>query len=457
MSDTVKPLSLYDESAPIKDRIYYLKHYETYNPAHPINPKMRLILGDLSNNHLDDVIDAILYTRTINGGRGLRDLTYSYLWTLQQQYPIQAVFLLYRMMEFQCGKQIGCWRDIRAYADFISLYSAKGRNDPMLSPVLGLYNNQIIKDRKSMAAQRPISYAAKWVPRERKCPWMFEKLLNLWIYVDPEAKQIMSSPTSPAATIMARNKCSMNYRKLVSKMNVLLDTTEIKECAGRWAEIVPDKIPVNNLYLNRANFEKHGVKGAYSNRNYISGIPSWKLVKKMIHLQKAGNQSDIDILNAQWAARENRDEREYNAYIALVDVSAPMYANGAESLYRAIGLGCELAAKSLFGRRVMAFSPKPYWIDLESCSFGEMIQRMISAIWIPENYMDEAFSAVLDGVLFSDMVPEEVSKLKIVLITNRRDEVSLPTHIVEAWIKAGIKKFGRPFLLDGRNFEKIGV
>jgi hypothetical protein len=86
-----------------------------------------------------------------------------------------------------------------------------------------------------------------------------------------------------------------------------------------------------------------------------------------------------------------------------------------------------------------------------------MIQRMISAIWIPENYMDEAFSAVLDGVLFSDMVPEEVSKLKIVLITNRQDEVSLPTYIVEAWIKAGINKFGRPFLLDGRNFEKIGV
>ena len=71
--------------------------------------------------------------------------------------------------------------------------------------------------------------------------------------------------------------------------------------------------------------------------------------------------------------------------------------------------------------------------------------------------MDEAFSAVLDGVLFSDMVPEEVSNLKIVLITNRKDEVSLPMHIVEAWHQAGIKKFGQPFLIDGRNFEKIGV
>jgi hypothetical protein len=55
------------------------------------------------------------------------------------------------------------------------------------------------------------------------------------------------------------------------------------------------------------------------------------------------------------------------------------------------------------------------------------------------------------------MTPEEVSTLKVVLITNRADNVALPAHIVEAWSQAGIHKFGRPFLLNGNNFEKIGV
>jgi hypothetical protein len=62
----------------------------------------------------------------------------------------------------------------------------------------------------------------------------------------------------------------------------------------------------------------------------------------------------------------------------------------------------------------------------------------------------------MEAILFADMTPEEVGLLKVVLLTNRADKESLPEHIVEAWHKTGIKKFGKPFLLDGRNFEKIG-
>jgi len=452
-----QPLSIYDESSPIEDRIYYLKHYEKYDSAFPLNPKMALILNDTSNNRLDSVIDAIIYTRSINGGRGLRDLTYSYLWTLQQKYPLQTVFLLYRMMEFQSGKQIGCWRDVRAYAEFISRHSAKGRDDPMLSPVLGLYNNQLFKDREAMGKKGAISYAAKWVPRERKCAWMFEKLVDLWVFADPESKATVSSAVSQESVVKARHKCKMNYRKLVSTLNVLIDTTEIKECARDWGKIEVEKIPVGHLYLNRAKLENRGLNMEHNGRNVVGGIPSWKLVKKMLQLVKANNSENIDKLDIEWANREWRDDGESKPQIVMVDVSAPMYEDGAKSLYSAIGLGCELAAKSQFGRRVLAFSPKPYWVDLENCPFSEMVRRIISSIWIPMNYLDEAFSILLDGILYSDMTPEEVSDLRVVLITNRADAESLPEHIVEMWKTAGIHKFGRPFLLDRRNFEKIGV
>jgi hypothetical protein len=465
------PLSLYSDSSSISDRIYYLKHYETYDSAYPVNPKMERILCDSSANlYLNDIIDAIIHTRTINGGRGLRDLTYSYLWTLHKYRPLHSVFLIHRMMDFENGKQIGSWRDVRAYADFISIYSQKGRDDPIISPVLGLYNHQLFKDRSitdRCITDRPTSvlettdlesthpsYAAKWVPRERKCKWMFEKLLDMWIHVDPESKKIMASAISPESLILARNKCRMIYRKLVSKINTHLDTVEIKECAGRWAEIVPENVPVNHLNSNGAALERHTCNGAFSGRNYMCGIPSWKLVKKMLQLQKANNQVEIEKMNYQWSKRSTR---EYDYYIAMVDVSQPMYTGGAQSLYNAIGIGCEIASKSIFGQRVLAFSPKPYWVDLDGCTFGEMVRRIISAIWTPETYLDGAFSTVLEAALFADMTPEEVLGLKLVLLTNRMDEESLPAHIVEEWHNAGVQKFGRPFLLDRRNFEKITV
>jgi hypothetical protein len=437
------PLSLYNPDAPINDRIYYLKHYETYDPAFPVNPKMEAVIRDLSSNaYMETIADAILHCRAIRDGRGLRDLTYSYLWTIQQKYPLQAVFLLYQMMEYRYNKQVGSWRDVRAYADFVARHSPRGRDDPIINPVLGLYNNQIIKDREAMKKNAPISYAAKWTPRERKYPWMFEKLLNMWIFVDPEAKQMATE----------RNRCAAQYRKLVSRLNTILDTTEIKECAGKWAEIVPENVPVNHKFASSAALERHGV--TIQERGYYCDIPSWKLVKKMLHMN---DTAEIDKLNAQWKKRILKNNHEYAYYVPLVDVSQPMYDNGARSLYQAIGLGCEIAEKSFFGRRVMAFSPKPYWVDLDNCEFGEMVRRIISAVWTPDNYLDGAFASVLDAVLFADMTPEEVLKLKVVLITNRTDNVSLPAHIVEAWSQAGIHKFGRPFLLNGHNFEKISV
>jgi hypothetical protein len=109
------PLSLYNPDAPIDDRIYYLKHYETYDPAFPVNPKMEVVIRDLSSNsYLGAIADAILHCRAIRDGRGLRDLTYSYLWTLQQKYPLQTVFLLYQMMEYRDNKQVGSWGGLRA-------------------------------------------------------------------------------------------------------------------------------------------------------------------------------------------------------------------------------------------------------------------------------------------------------------------------------------------------------
>ena len=61
-------LSIYNPAAPVANRIYYLKHYETYDGV-AINQNMFQILTEYNEKALLQIIDAILYTRNIDSGR----------------------------------------------------------------------------------------------------------------------------------------------------------------------------------------------------------------------------------------------------------------------------------------------------------------------------------------------------------------------------------------------------
>jgi hypothetical protein len=175
-------LSIYNPNASVANRLYYLKHYETYD-GNPINQKLFQLLIDVKETKITQIVDAIMHTRNIHSGRGLRDLTYSYLYTLQHFSPMKMVFVLYMMVKENNGKQIGSWRDVRAYCEFLAEHSADGKDNKYIKPIICLYNEQLLKDNrvwtKIMAEWNPdimprpdarefISYAAKWVPREAK-------------------------------------------------------------------------------------------------------------------------------------------------------------------------------------------------------------------------------------------------------------------------------------------------
>lgn len=150
---------MFDPDSSLYERITHLKYYETFEQS---SRAVKPSVINKRNKHLDKmlceiktkcetgiigsseycdlmekIIDAILYTRNIWEGRGERDLTYSYLYTLQQHLPIKAVFVLYTIVE----KGIGSWRDVRGYVDYIDDPSC-----PFVKPILGLYNNQLEKD-----------------------------------------------------------------------------------------------------------------------------------------------------------------------------------------------------------------------------------------------------------------------------------------------------------------------
>ena len=59
---------------------------------------------------------------------------------------------------------------------------------------------------------------------------------------------------------------------------------------------------------------------------------------------------------------------------------------------------------------------------------------------------------VLDAVVSANMTPEDVENLKIQLYTNQQVDYE---NIFQMWREAGIKKYGEPFELSDRNFEKM--
>jgi hypothetical protein len=206
----------------LSEQIEYLKLHEVYDGC-AINAKLEAALKDPDcKKQFEHIVDAILHTRNIRDGRGLRHLTYSYLYTLQQVAPASSVFILYMIVD----RKIGSWRDVSAYCEFVAKHSAKGRADPIIKPIIGLYNNQLIKDlakakdakAKANEEDTPpvISHAVKWIPRDK---WLFHMLVVMWVYKDPEYKKIVDS-TEDAAE--AERTCKRMYRKMLSDLNRLL-------------------------------------------------------------------------------------------------------------------------------------------------------------------------------------------------------------------------------------------
>ena len=247
----------------IAESIEFLKHTEI-DDSHGVHPSLKQVIedimelikkGEIDQNQCSEfteaIIDCILFTRDIKTGRGLRKLAYSYLFTFQQYFQMKAVFILYMFVNSETAHQIGSWRDIREYCTFVAKHSPNGAADSIIKPIIGMYNNQMMKDcilmekhiaewnekqenanreaaRLSVAAAAPplerppienLSVAAKWVPRDRlRQRWLFSTLVRMWTYITPECKELMAAATTEEEKEAVFAVCKRKYKAMVSKL-----------------------------------------------------------------------------------------------------------------------------------------------------------------------------------------------------------------------------------------------
>lgn len=472
---TANPESIYDPLSTIESKIHFIKHFETsFNRETGTNDRLDSILIDVSiinqltfikskkydNDYLNMAADAIQYTRNIHCGRGMKDLTYSFLFTLHSYHHDFTISVLKSIIkhDHENHVSIGCWKDVRNYVEFIKRYSKKGFNDPRIPDVLNLYNEQLREDIKLLKLnplinpRNAISFAAKYVPREKKYPEMFEVLIRLW-----SKKNMLAEAT---------DKERMLYRKMVSELNRQLDTLEIKECNKTWSSINPTQIPENAIELKRETLIKKCPDTFLefyetADKYIISKTAPWKIVKNVMAANEKKDDKEIEKWNDCWSnfIKMQISKKEY--LIPILDVSPSMFEKdpdrGNYHLYDAIAHACALAANSAFGNKLLTFSHQAVWVDLEDCPLNIAVQRIVGLLYCTDACPCCALNVVLTGFINSHMTSDDVTNVKVFLITKTQMYFEFYKQISEVWKKESLEKCGEVYYLDNRNFVKIPV
>jgi hypothetical protein len=171
--------------------------------------------------------------------------------------------------------------------------------------------------------------------------------------------------------------------------------------------------------------------------------------KQAIELSKRGSQVEKDLLNSQW--RDNSSQNgALGKMIAMVDVSASMEG---DPMNVAIALGIRIAEKSIIGKRVMTFSAKPTWVNLEGYSdFVSQVEVIKTAEWGMNTNFHAALDTILNVIIQNKMAPEDVQDMVLVILSDMQMDYGdrCNKHVLHETMKdkyeaAGIRVHGAPY------------
>ena len=437
---------------------------------------------DMSTNLLKNLYKMIGHTRDTEEGKGEYALSYMMIYTWYYISPELACYALKTFIKCeyinqkQYKKPYGSWKDIKYFCNFCK--SRGLTNDHLLIQYsINLINEQIKVDLSYLEANQfnKLSLVAKWIPRERseKFGWLFDLLAIHYFF-----NYIETAKTNESLQ-KAILKCNMDYRKIVSKLNKIIDTVEIKQCNQMWSEIdfsritsttllrqknaflnVKKDIETKSLLQDRIVCAENFVQYIEENKDkeikgFNIGLNEFtKQALKLLNLQDLKNsttiQAQIDLLNAQWRNNSSKNTT-LGKMIALVDVSDSIEE---EPKNAAIALGIRIAEKSILGKRLITFSSYPKWNNLESCeTFTSMIKQVKqNDLPINQNFY-AALDLILDAIIEVKMSPEDAQDLMLVIFSDMQvdypnnengNKNNLYTNIKKKYELTGINMYGKP-------------
>lgn len=408
---------------------------------------MHLTLREGSDNEeiIADLFIMLFQTRHCRGGKGEKDLFYRMLMELAPLYP-ETVSSLMKLVPYY-----GSFKDWFNLIKW-SRDTEKTSNEEIRRAMVGISDtimnmacDQLRKDQEILDKGSPsknLSLLAKWCPREGHAMHDLAKELASKLFPDSKFQR-------------------KEYRKLLSRLNIAINTLEIKMSDNHWDDIDFTK-DVSSLSLMKyrkafLNEKVKGVPGLDEDetgnrhpddvkrvacrkrlRDTIASEAAEKLKgkqlypheitskfqygsKKLSHLEK-------DILSCQWndirksvieAMATMQDTKEEDSgptvnlgnLVSLVDVSGSMSGIPMEVAI-ALGILVSEVASPEFCNRCLTFSSKPEWVELhQAMTLEEKVQKMLRAPWGMNTDFEAATEKILEIAVKAKMKPSDIPDL----------------------------------------------
>jgi hypothetical protein len=400
-------------------------------------------------------------TRDIIEGKGEYSLAYMLIAIWYKHHPTLARFA------FECfvvgpAHPYGSWKDVKG---MIKYMEQKNTGKELIIYAIKLLNSQLKEDS---TADIP-SLAAKWTPREKSS----HSELFVELALDYYSEYLVSALT-PEMLKRAKTKAKMDYRKLISSLNKKLDTVQIKQCSLRWSEIEPGNQTSITMHKQKRAFlnkTKNGEQRSESEDRILCGKKFEEFASKaekgeveikgkriglndftqealsLINSQKELS-SEAQILNAQWV-NNSQQTGKLGKMVAMVDVSGSM---SGDPLHAAVALGLRIAENSLLGKRVLTFSARPTWVNLDGCdNFVSMVNLVQHAHWGMNTNFYAALDMILNAIVQNKLEPEDVEDMVLTILSDMQiDQAdssygSMMSGIEQKYAEAGMRLYKKPF------------
>ena len=419
----------------VKD-LYIEVNSQTNNTEYMLNRKLSAIgmyIGE-RNENLILLYKMIGYTRDIINGKGEYHLTYMMIVTWYSYFPDCAKFALKCCVETSGHDHpYGSWKDVKYFCNYCREVTGL-ENHPLIEYAVSLTNRQLFADYNLFLKGETTNFslAAKWIPREKslKFGWIFLKLSQDFYF------------SNRNSSIRSINKANMEYRKMCSELNRILDTIQIKQCQHRWKEIdykkitAATKVKQARILLNEKNMQDNDriicasnflMNALSNNKNSKKPICIIELVKRALSAKKL----EAIVLNSEW---KNQEKINIGNMLPMLDTSLSIWKD--DAIYAGIGLACKVAENSTLGKRILCFgSGPPIWIDLsKDMEFTEMIQHIhnICTGKIRETLnFYSAIDMITDSIILNKMTQEEVMDIKFAIFSNMQFERISKGHVYD--------------------------
>lgn len=422
---------------------------------------------EYSSYYLTLFYKIIGHTRDIEDGKGEYALSYMLIYVWYNFYPELALFALKCFVNTDDEtRPYGSWKDIKYFCHYLYIKKRLPIDHTLIRYAIMLMNSQLQKDHAQVLSSREtknltLSLVAKWIPREKsnKFGWLYKELACQYFFYMKTAKD----STRHKAVL----KSMIEYRKIMTKLNVILDTLQIKQCNKGWAEIdfsrvtsislVKQSSALSNMTLCgnekteleerkicKEHFETYIQKRLESKVNtkrervnvvdlvkqamYVNSLSLKENAKNVKNVQDIQNVQDPqntqetqkniqikkDVLNMLW---KEESDSPFCKMIPIIDISS--YNKEEDSYYAAIGIGLKIVEKSVIGKRMMVFGGFPNWISFEdSSNFTDMVQKVqdIESGLNPDLY--STLEKMVDTIVEAELTEETVKTMTIVILSN---------------------------------------